>query len=471
MRKFPLFILLFVAFVFSESTDIRTKFLLLYYGGEFEKAHELIKQAFPDPTTAQVWEERIHLHKAIANCDYKKGSTSAIEAMALLRIGRIDEAKSKCKSDDWLSRYARATLAYWSADFNSARTEIEQALAIEPERPELLYFAGSIAQSPAEANAYFLKYLAVPSDDPLRRATAEFSIDFNKKTTGLNLNDISIGKSPQKIDSEFTEERLVMKMILNEKDKLNLMVDTGASGLTVQDKEWQPKISSELMMTGLGKSNVSKAKHAVFDVLSCNQVLVKNPVVAISPSFQSLGINGVVGTILFSNYLILLPLKQGMNVTLFLPDGNEPLKQLEQNGIRFSKVTVVPFRLIEKLILLKGRIKKGDHMDILLDTGAQQSILSAETAREYTRINFDYSARNRQSLIGLGGKTETPLIAENVEVQVGDLFREYQRMLALNLSEISEALGLELDLILGRDFLNGYTLLIDYQNSKVFFLK
>src|SRR5262249_55258037 len=120
--------------------------------------------------------------------------------------------------------------------------------------------------------------------------------------------------------------------------------------------------------------------------------------------------------------------------------------------------------------VLKGRIKKsGEDMDILLDTGAQQSILSAATAREFARINID-SMRNHASLTGVGGSTNA-LVAENVDFAMGEIKGSFQRVLAINLSDISEALELEIDMILGRDFLNGYTLLIDYPHSKVTFLK
>jgi hypothetical protein len=57
-----------------------------------------------------------------------------------------------------------------------------------------------------------------------------------------------------------------------------------------------------------------------------------------------------------------------------------------------------------------------------------------------------------------------------VDVEVGSLRKSYNRMVAINLAQISEVLDLEVDMILGQDFLNGYTLLIDYKNNLVTFL-
>ncbi len=58
-----------------------------------------------------------------------------------------------------------------------------------------------------------------------------------------------------------------------------------------------------------------------------------------------------------------------------------------------------------------------------------------------------------------------------MEVAIGGIKKNFDRMRALNLADTSESLDLELDLILGRDFLEGYTLLIDYKNRTVTFLK
>src|SRR5262249_5373120 len=161
-----------------------------------------------------------------------------------------------------------------------------------PQRPELLFFAACISSTVEEANEYFRKFLAVPSEDPLKQTTAEFSIDFNAKTEGMQLNVTTLSSSPQKIDSQFKDGRPVLKGVLNQKEKLNLLLDTGAGGLTLEKKDWQPKITSDLILTGFGKSQVTKAVRAVFDELTTSGVVVKNPVAAISPSFQSLGING-----------------------------------------------------------------------------------------------------------------------------------------------------------------------------------
>ncbi len=126
------------------------------------------------------------------------------------------------------------------------------------------------------------------------------------------------------------------------------------------------------------------------------------------------------------------------------------------------------------MIVVKGRIKNSDStMDVLIDTGASRSVLSAAAAKKFVHINYPLSraASQKPELFGLGGRVEDLLIADNVEVDIGSLKKNFDRIIALNLADISEALELEIDMIAGQDFLEGYTLLIDYANNKITFLR
>ncbi len=110
-------------------------------------------------------------------------------------------------------------------------------------------------------------------------------------------------------------------------------------------------------------------------------------------------------------------------------------------------------------------------MDILVDTGAANSLISASAAKLWTHINYALSRQMNSDVVGLAGKAEKTLLAENVELQMGALSKTYNRIAAVNLAETNEAMQLELDFILGRDFLNGFSLLIDYRNNQITFLK
>jgi len=470
VRKFLLLIVLF-SFLLSAEENSRSRFLIAYYNGEYERAHHLLKQAFSDPLAVGIWEERIHLQKKLDGCTFT-GNDSLL-GLALLRIGEFELARAKF-GEDWESLLGLATLSLWENNLERSRDYIGRGLKLSPDHPELLFFAGNVASTEEEVAEYFKKYLAQRPEDLLKRTAAEETIDFIQKTKGMDLNVSSLSTETATIDSEFSFGRLLVKGKMDGKKTVTLLVDTGASGLSLEKGNWQPKLTSNLLMIGLGKEQKTQASRAVFDQFDLGNFGLKNPVAALSPTLKAANIDGIAGAVLFSDYLVLLPMRSGKKMMLFSRSDEDPLTRLQKHGLHFSSQDTLPFRDINKMIILKGRVRKsGETLDILVDTGAQRSILAKAAALKETHVNYPLSrtANRKPQLYGLGGQVEDLLISENVDVQIGKLKKSFDRMLALNLAEISEALELELDLILGQDFLEGYTLLIDYHHNTITFLR
>jgi Aspartyl protease len=466
------FVVLFVSISFAADEKVRTEFLFNYYNGDYEKAHSLLNEAIADPVSRQIWEQRIHLQcGTLPSCNQSSIDNKAIRGMALLRIGKMKEARESFQND-WLSLLGLANLAWWQNDRAGARQYVEQALAIAPENPEVIYVAGDYAPNPQTSIDFFTRFLAASTEDPVRRRIAEYSIEFMKQTNGMELNVPTMPSAVESVESQFKDNRLLIKTKINEKEKATLILDTGSGGLTLVDKEWQPKIKTDMLLFGLGKTQSTKSSRVVLDKLDAGNLSIKNAVASVSYTFNGDGVQGIAGTALFSNFLVLVPMKSGKNVTLFVPCEGEPLSCVEKNGFNFSSQVTFPFYTINKLIVVKGRIRQSDEdMDILIDTGAAHSLISTSAAKRWTHINYALSRQMNSDVVGLAGKEEQTLVAENVDVQIGSLSRTYNRMLAVNMAESNEALQLELDLILGRDFLNGYSLLIDYRHNQITFLK
>jgi hypothetical protein len=157
-----------------------------------------------------------------------------------------------------------------------------------------------------------------------------------------------------------------------------------------------------------------------------------------------------------------------------IPYDQDPKEYFAAHKLKFSKQETLPFYVVNKLIIVQGRIKKSpNRMNMLVDTGSDASFVSAAAAKKYAYINYPLSMqlRKQSTVSGVGGKADGLLIAENVEVGLGAISRNFNRMYAMNFADTSEALELEIDLLLGRDFLDGYTLLIDYKNREITFLR
>jgi tetratricopeptide (TPR) repeat protein len=473
VRKFLLFWLLCVSVSYAgDPEDVHTDFLRAYHGGKYDQAHELLRTTFMDEDTIQVWEERLHLQSDLPACSFLEHSTNGTRALALLRIGRMEEAKSEF-AEDSISLLGRSTLSFWQSDLKQARDYLLKALVKDPDDAELLFLGASIVETDAEALTYFQKFLQQKSEDPLKILSAKQAIDFLEKTRGKQLNIATLDQRVEKIDSDFHQGRLLIEGKIDEK-KVKLLVDSGAAGLSLEDRDWEPQLVSELMMIGFGQDKISYGKRVVFDRFSAGNFSLQNAVAALSPSLHAGDVDGVAGSVVFSDYIVLLPMQSGKDVLLFSATDDNPLDQIKKMGMHFETSVTVPFYLINRMMIVKGRVKRSqEDMDILIDTGAHRSVVSIPTAERYARIDYRRSRPGQPTpqLFGMGGSVLDIKIADNVEVQIGSIKRNFNEMVALNLAEINEAMELDLDLILGQDFLSGYSLLIDYHNRTLTLLR
>jgi hypothetical protein len=466
-------IVFLLALSYADEVDPKLEFILSYYKGDYARAHELLNSVSSDPITQQIWENRIHLRENIPNCKALDISNHSIQSLAQVHMGDFENAE-KNFTEDWVSHWAKAIYRRWTGDVVTARKEVQEALSTQPERPDLLFLAGDVSATSAETIDYFSRFLKTSSEDEVKKNIAEFSIEFLKKTEGIDLNIVSVEPGVQEIETSYDRDGTTISATLNSSEKVRLLVDTGAgSGFVLEHRNWKPQVSSDVVMLGMGKKQISKSTRVVLNSFNTAKFIVKNPVATESEKMPYPGIDGLLGSAVFSSHRVLLPVRTGRKLAL-IPYDVEPSDYFAKAKLKFSKMETFPFYIVNKLMILKGRIKKSpNQMNILVDTGSDVSFISIADAKKYANINYPLSMQlRRQSTVsGVGGKADSLLIAENVEVGLGNLERNFNSMYAMNFAETSEALELEIDLLLGRDYLDGYTLLIDYKNRQLTFLK
>lgn len=466
------FLLLLLFTTLNATSGSRSSFLKSYYSGNYDTAHEYLDDAFSDPIARRVWESRLHHQSELTGCDYDQSLNPGAEAMAMLRIGKLQDAR-KMFQKDWLSLLGMATISRWENNPQAAKNLLVHALERNPDRAELLFAAAEVAASSESAVEYFVRFLNQKSEDPYKRTAARQSVDFIQKTKKMSLNVASLSSPAETLDSEYDHGRLMLEGRVDQEESLKFLVDTGAAGMALPNKEWSPKVISSLVMLGLGKQSTTPGSLVVFDRFASGSFQMGNVVAAIRRSTHDSEADGILGSILFRNYQLLLPLRSDQQMMVFSMDHDESLKYIMANDKKYSRHVTFPFYQVNKMIILKGRIRDSERdMDILLDTGAQKSLISMATAKKHARIDYvrSKSARRRTPLSGLGGRINDLYVAVNVEVELGPLRKSFNKMPSLILADISEALELEVDLILGQDFLKGYSLLIDYDKNRVTFL-
>lgn len=468
MKKVLFVLLTFLTLICNGDDELRARFVYTYYSGDFIKAHDQLDAAFSDPVLHSIWEERIHHHGEIANC--KHDSSAGALGFAILKTGDVESA-AKVFQDDWLSLLGKATSSTWQNDLYKARELVLESVKLAPDRPEPYYFAGNLSHTTDESTGYFLQFLKLIKEDPYRKQSVENAVEFMNRTRGMELNIPTKLEDFEELESKIEDDRLVVKVNIDGEKKIPLMVDTGAGGLALKNKKWNPQVQTDLLLFGIGKKPATKGSKVVLTQFDSGRFNIKNPVASISEELSTSGIDGVVGTTFFSaGNIVLVPMKSGRKFTLF-NTGSDYTKYI--NAKNFHEKTEVPFLLVGGMIIIKGTMRDSPQLNFLVDTGAKRTIISALAAKQYTRINYALSREMKQAtpLTGIGGRMDDVLVAENVNIEAGPLKKEFNLMSVVNLAEGSENMEIEIGGILGRDILDGYTLLIDYGKRSVTFLR
>lgn len=468
MRKVLFLLLLLITVICNGDDELRSRFVLTYYSGDFAKAHDQLTAAFSDPVLRSIWEERIHHHGEIENCQHE--SSAGALGFAILKTGDIEGA-GKVFQADWLSLLGKATISAWQNEGYKAREYALESLKLAPDRWEPYYFAGNLSRTTDESTQHFLRFLQLVKEEPYKKHSVENAIEFMNRTRGMELNIPTKIENLEELESKIEDGRLVVKANIDGGKKIPLLVDTGAYGLLLKDKKWNPQVRTDLLLFGIGKQPATKGTKVVLTQFDSGRFNVKNPVASISEQLTTSGIDGVVGTAFFSSgNIILIPMKSGHKFTLFNA-GTDLSKFMDEK--KFHEKTEVPFLLVGNMIMIKGKIRNSPELNFLVDTGGYKTIISALAARQYTRINYPLSRSMKEStpLTGVGGRMDDVLIAENVDIEAGPLKKEFNMISVVNLAEGSENMEMEMGGILGRDMLEGYTMLIDYGKRTVTFLR
>ena len=167
--------------------------------------------------------------------DCKYESTAGARGFALLKTGDVEGA-SKVFQEDWLSLLGKATISIWQNDAYAARQHALEAVELAPDRPEPYYFAGNLSRSTDESTGHFLKFLELVKEDPYKKQTVEYAIEFMNRTRGMELNIATKLEDFEELESKLEDGKLFVKAKIDGDKKISLLVDTGAGALTLKAK-------------------------------------------------------------------------------------------------------------------------------------------------------------------------------------------------------------------------------------------
>jgi hypothetical protein len=492
MRLFAVGILLLF---FSVTANARSSdgkdALAAYKSGDFERALPLLQAA------AAAAPQDEELNAALLSSLVYQGQVDAAADAALL-----DEEKFP---NSPVVIAARGEFTYYMGDTETAERLFRQALKLKEETPRAylgLYRLYEAASMHATARRLILRAHALAPDDALITRTwmafippgqqqelfrpfAESHPWFFK---GINLQRVLNNKATENTprrqafelygpkqevtlnlipvsDSHGKVQALALPFRLNDGRTLNLVLDTGASGVLISQQEADKARARHLgvvQASGIGDSGTQKAFLAVGSTCEIGGLHYKDCLVraAAGPLRVTGDADGLIGTNLFSDYFVQIDFR---NRKLHLtPQPPAPPDAELSDAAPPSDGWTRVFRFGHMLFLPTNLNGKSSGL-FLIDTGSVLSNVDPTFARLSTKIHSNTAMR----VYGISGDVSQIFRADRAVITFAGYRQKNIGLTSFNLNNTTEHHDVRIDGILGFSVLDLFRLTIDYRNGLV----
>jgi predicted aspartyl protease len=262
-------------------------------------------------------------------------------------------------------------------------------------------------------------------------------------------------------------------------------VDTGASGLFVNKALAEHvglKPSAEAKFTGIGDAGAQSGYVAYADSIRIGSLEFRNCLVEVSDKKDVVGLDGLIGSDVFKDYLVTLDYAMRKMTLAQLPplpnessestgslstDSGESSWQSEPQDRYVSPTMKDYFPVLRRFhyliipAMLNGKAQKL----FVIDTGAFATSISPEAAREVTKVHREGQLRVR----GISGEVSKVQTSDSIMFQFADFRQLNTNIVTFDMSHLSESAGMEISGFLGNSLLRELTIHIDYRDGLIKF--
>lgn len=496
MRLFAASVLLLSLCIASNArTAGAEEALAAYQSGNFERAIPL-------------------LQAAVAAAPQDEALNAALLS-SLVYEGQVDAASDAARSDE--DKFpdspavtaARGEFAYYMGDTEKAETLFRQALKLKEETPRAylgLYRLYEAASMHGTARRLILRAHALDPDDALITRTWMAFIPPDQQQAlfgpfaeahpwlfkGVNLQRVldNSNKVPenrphrQAFELEGEKQAVTLDLVpihdgrgqvaalalpfrLNNGRTLNLVLDTGASGILVSQQDADKAGAHHLgavQASGIGDGGVQKAVLAVANTCEIGALHYRACLVraAVGPLRVTGEADGLIGTNVFSEYLVRIGFRERqLHLTPQPPLPPDPdVYDAKPPGdgwtrvFRYGHMIFVPTQLNGKTTGL-----------FLIDTGSVLSNIDSTFASLSTKLHSSAAMR----VYGLSGNVGEIFQADKAVITFAGFRQKNIGLTSFNLNNAAEHHDVRIDGILGFSLLDLFRLTIDYRNGLVKF--
>jgi Tfp pilus assembly protein PilF/predicted aspartyl protease len=260
-----------------------------------------------------------------------------------------------------------------------------------------------------------------------------------------------------------------LQVKFNDRASADLLLDTGASGITIgtklADKAGAVKIA-DTRIYGLGDQGAVASYAAWIDKITIGSMEFHNCVVIVSSKNEVGEESGLIGPDVFEKFLITLDFRERKLLLAPLPkrpgdsDDDEnpqdryiaPELQSFTRFYRFGHHVVVPVVVSDKTV-----------GNFILDTGAFANNISTRLASQVTKASAD----NDYLIKGVSGKVESVLTGKKVILQFARMRIESHDLPVMSMDGISSQEGTEIAGFIGIRTLVQMKMTLDYRDGLV----
>jgi hypothetical protein len=263
--------------------------------------------------------------------------------------------------------------------------------------------------------------------------------------------------------------------------KAMLELDTGAGGILVSsrvaEKAGLAKVADNLI-GGIGDKGAANGYVAFAEKLQIGELEFQNCYVDVVDKKRTLDTDGLIGADVFASYLVDIDFPNRRLKLSQLPPypdqaGEQASLQSEETVSAGLHDRWIPpeYKDFEKvyrfghMLLLPVQLNKAPYRLFLLDTGAWDNTLSPEAAREASKLHKDTDIQVK----GLSGQVKTVYTTGEIMLTFGKFQQRRSDMVAFDLSNTSNHVGIEVSGALGFAMLYLLDIKLDYRDNLVNF--
>jgi len=257
-----------------------------------------------------------------------------------------------------------------------------------------------------------------------------------------------------------------LRVQLNQKNTVTLLLDTGASGISIAPKMAE-KAGLELVTDetgdakGIGdKKPVESFSYVASEIRIGNVVFAEHPVAAFRTAKDS-DIDGLIGADVFARFRVTLDMP-GQQLVLTPHPALPPDEPQDSAGVPEGYHRVVR---AGTHLMIATSVNESPARWFLIDSGSFSNLIDTERAREFTGVRQDSLTGVR----GVQGSVNRVSRADRVMLVFGGFRQENPNLLAISLEKMSDSLGMGVTGVIGMPVIAQLKLSIDYRAGAVRF--